>query len=49
LINLLCYTIDDGTYQKIAISQETLQVLAETVNRVLHAFPWKGAPRVAPS
>lgn len=47
--NLLCYTIDDGTYQKIAISQETLQVLAETINRVLHAFPWKGVPHVAPS
>jgi len=47
--NLLCYTIDDGTYQKIAITQETLQVLVETVNKVLHAFPWKGPPHVAPS
>ncbi len=47
--NLLCYTIDDGTYQKIAISQDTLQVLVETVNKVLHAFPWKGPPHVAPS
>ncbi len=47
--NLLCYTIDDGTYQKIAISQETLQVLVETINNVLHAFPWKGPPHVAPS
>jgi hypothetical protein len=47
--NLLCYTIDDGTYQKIAISQDALQVLVETVNKVLHAFPWKGPPRVAPS
>ena len=46
--NLLCYTIDDGTYQKIAVSQETLQVLVETINRVLHAFPWKGPPHVAP-
>jgi hypothetical protein len=47
--NLLCYTIDDGTYQKVAISQDTLQVLVETVNKVLQAFPWKGPPHVAPS
>ena len=47
--NLLCYTIDDGTYQKITISQETLQVLVGTINKVLHAFPWKGSPHMAPS
>jgi hypothetical protein len=47
--NFLCYTIDDGTYQKIAIGQDTLQVLVETVNKVLHAFPWKGPAHVAPS
>lgn len=47
--NLLCYTIDDGTYQKIAVSQDTLQVLVETMNKALHAFPWKGVPHVAPS
>jgi hypothetical protein len=47
--NLLCYTIDDGTYQKIAINQDTLLVLVETLNKVLHAFPWKGPPHVAPS
>ena len=47
--NHLCYTIDDGTYQKIAVSQETLQVLVETISKVLHAFPWKGPSHVAPS
>jgi hypothetical protein len=47
--NLLCYTIDDGTYQKMAVSQEPLQVLVETINKVLNAFPWKGPPNVAPS
>lgn len=47
--NLLCYTIDDGTYQKIAISQETLQALVDTINKVLSAFPWKGPPHVAPN
>lgn len=46
--NLLCYTIDDGSYQKIAISQGTLQVLAGTLNNALSAFPWKGPSRVAP-
>ena len=34
---------------EIAISQATLQVLVETVNKVLHAFPWKGPAHVAPS
>lgn len=47
--NLLCYTIDDGTYQKIAVTQDTLRVLVEAINNVLHAFPWKGPPHVAPS
>ena len=47
--HLLCYTIEDGTYQKIAINQDTLQVLIETANKVLHAFPWKGPPHVAPN
>jgi hypothetical protein len=45
----LCYTIDDGSYQKIAISHETLSVMVETLNKVLSAMPWKGPPHVAPS
>jgi hypothetical protein len=45
---LLCYTIDDGSYQKITIGQETLRVLVDTINRVIEAFPWKGWPHVAP-
>lgn len=46
--NHLCYTIDDGSYQKIAISHETLNVMIETLNKVLNAMPWKGPPYVAP-
>lgn len=46
--NLLCYTIDDGSYQKVAISPETLGVVAETCNRVLAAFTWKGPSHVSP-
>lgn len=46
--NLLCYTIADGSYQKVAISHETLRILALTCNSVFAAFPWKGPPRVAP-
>jgi hypothetical protein len=46
---LLCYTIDDGSYQKIAISHETLGILALTCNEVFAALPWKGPPRVAPT
>jgi hypothetical protein len=47
--NSLCYTIDDGTYQKIAINQDTLQAIVDAINKVLAAFPWKGPPHVAPS
>jgi hypothetical protein len=47
--NQLCYTIDDGTYQRLSVSPETLGVLVETINNVLHSFPWKGPPHVAPS
>ena len=47
--NLLCYTIDDGTYQKIAVSRDTLQRLVDAINKVLAAFPWKGPPHVAPN
>jgi hypothetical protein len=47
--NLLCYTIDDGSYQKIAITPDTLTVMTETLNRVLAAMPWKGPPHVAPT
>lgn len=46
--NFLCYTIDDGTYQKISVSQETLQVLVDAINKVLAAFPWRGPPHIAP-
>ncbi len=46
--NLLCYTIDDGTYQKIAVNEETLRVLVDTINKVVRAFPWKGLPRIEP-
>ncbi len=46
--NLLCYTIDDGSYQKIAISHETLGLLAFTCNKAFAALPWKGPSRVAP-
>jgi hypothetical protein len=32
--NNLCYTIDDGTYQNISISEETLTVLVEAMNEI---------------
>lgn len=47
--NILCYTIDDGTYQGIAISDGTLQVLVDSINKVLAAFRWKGPARISPS
>lgn len=47
--NQLCYTIDDGSYQKVPISSYTLEVLVRVMNRVLGALPWKGPARFLPS
>ena len=47
--NQLCYTIDDGSYQRIEVSCNTLHVLVELLNRLLTVFTWKGSPRVEPS
>jgi len=44
----LCYTIDDGSYQRISISVETLTVLVEVANKVLAAFPWRGPQQLEP-
>ena len=46
--NNLCYTIDDGSYQKIEISGATLSILVETANKVLASFVWRGWPRLEP-
>jgi hypothetical protein len=46
--NQLCYTIDDGSYQRIAVTSETLGILVETINRVLSALPWRGPAHVVP-
>ena len=46
--NLLCYTIIDGSYQKVAISPETLGVLVETTNNILRVLPWKGPASISP-
>lgn len=47
--NSLCYTIDDGSYQKISISAATLSILTESLNEVLGAMPWTGPPRISPT
>ena len=44
----LGYTIDDGSYQEIEVSQTNLQLMVDTLNRVLEALPWTGPARVAP-
>jgi hypothetical protein len=44
----LCYTIDDGSYQKIAVNEETLKILVDTVNELLHSLPWTGPPSIQP-
>ncbi len=45
----LCYTIDDGSYQRIAINLATLNTITETLNEVLGAMPWRGPPSVNPT
>ena len=47
--NQLCYTIDDGSYQRITINAETLGVLVEAINKILSVLPWRGPPHVIPS
>lgn len=47
--NQLCYTIDDGSYKRIAISPESLSIMVETLNKVLAVLPWTGPPNIAPS
>lgn len=46
--NQLCYTIDDGTYQKVAVSPDTLGVLVEATNKIFNALPWKGPASIIP-
>jgi hypothetical protein len=47
--NLLCYTIDDGSYQKVEISVGVLNILVQLANYLLASFQWKGPARVEPS
>jgi hypothetical protein len=44
----LCYTIDDGTYQRVSIKIETLKVLEDIASRTLAAFQWSGPQRFEP-
>jgi len=47
--NSLCYTIDDGSYQRVEISPEVLGILVSLANRVLASFEWSGPTRIEPS
>lgn len=46
--NELCYTIDDGSYQRVEISQAVLDILVQITNHLLASFHWQGSPRIAP-
>ncbi|EKA5858997.1 hypothetical protein R7127_13710 [Vibrio sp. 1159] len=46
--NFLCYTIDDGTYQKVEISVNVLNILGQIMNHLLASFQWEGSPRIEP-
>lgn len=44
----LCYTIDDGSYQCVDVTANTLDVLGDLLNRTLRAFVWEGPPHREP-
>lgn len=46
--NFLCYTIDDGSYQKVEVSVNILSILVQLTNHLLVCFEWEGSPFVAP-
>jgi hypothetical protein len=45
------WTTDDGTYQEVAVSDDTLEIARAAVQRALDALPWKsyGYPRYLPN
>lgn len=47
--NSLCYTIDDGSYQRVEISSNVFGVLVSLANRLLASFEWSGPARIEPS
>jgi hypothetical protein len=47
--NFLCYTIDDGSYQKVEISVGVLNILVQLANNLLASFQWIGPAHVEPS
>ena len=47
--NFLCYTIDDGSYQKVEISVGMLNILVQILNHLLASFQWKGPAHVEPN
>ncbi|SOZ17071.1 hypothetical protein CBM2609_A110005 [Cupriavidus taiwanensis] len=46
--NALCYTVDDGSYQRVEVSAATLNLLVELANKVLAQFEWHGPARIEP-
>lgn len=46
--NQLCYTIDDGTYLRVEISSNVLNILVKIMNDLILSFQWEGQPRVGP-
>lgn len=47
--NTLCYTIDDGSYQRVEISSNVLEILVSLANQILASFEWSGPARIEPS
>jgi hypothetical protein len=46
--NKLGYTIDDGSFQEIEISQSTLNLASGSLQNIINSFAWNGPPRITP-
>ncbi|WP_270831011.1 hypothetical protein [Aeromonas sp. QDB03] len=46
--NKLGYTIDDGSYQEFEISKNTLDLIAESFQKLVNGFQWTGSPELRP-
>lgn len=46
--NCLSYTIDDGSYQRVEISENVLDILVRLANHLLSGFSWRGPEKIEP-
>jgi len=47
--NFLCYTIDDGSYQRVEISIGVFELILDLAQKTIDSFNWQGHPRIVPT